>query len=130
MATTQEQGTAPPAPSRDDAPEPRAYHGLDELLTEAAAGSATQRWWPGLAGEKLAARLATRPGAVTRRTAGLAFEMTKVAVGRSDLEPSRKDRRFQDPAWAGNPALRRLVQAYLATGRTVDQLVCDADLDW
>ena len=112
------------------APDPARYHGLDELLTEAAAGGPSQRWWPGLAGVKLAGRLATRPRAVTRRAAGLAFELTKVAAGLSDLEPDRKDRRFQDPAWAGNPALRRIVQAYLATGRTVDELVRDAGLDW
>jgi polyhydroxyalkanoate synthase len=131
MATTQDRAAARAsgeAPAQ--APEPRAYHGLDELLTEAGAGGAGQRWWPGLAGVKLAARLAARPGAVTRRTAGMAFELGKIAAGRSEVAPDRKDRRFQDPAWAGNPALRRLLQTYLATGRTVDELVRDADLDW
>jgi polyhydroxyalkanoate synthase subunit PhaC len=120
----------PSAVPDEPVPEPSHTHGLDELLTEAATGGRAQRWWAGSAGLKLAIRLATRPRSVTKRTAGLAFEMTKVAAGRSGLEPSRKDRRFQDAAWAGNPALRRIVQAYLATGRTVDQLVSDAELDW
>ena len=41
-----------------------------------------------------------------------------------------KDRRFKDEAWEQNPAFRRLLQAYLATGRTIDSLICEADLDW
>ena len=40
------------------------------------------------------------------------------------------DRRFADPAWTGNPAFRRLAQAYLATGEAIDRLLSDADLDW
>jgi len=39
-------------------------------------------------------------------------------------------RRFTDPAWAANPVLRRLVQAYLAGGQTARALVVDADLEW
>ena len=45
--------------------------------------------------------------------------------------PRRKrDRRFADPAWTQNPLLRRIVQAYLAAGRTAEELVGDAELDW
>ncbi|HEY6746073.1 MAG TPA: alpha/beta fold hydrolase [Mycobacteriales bacterium] len=99
------------------------------MLTDAALGP-MQRWLPGTAGLRFAARLASRPRTTARRTAGLAAELAKVAAGRSDLEPPKKDRRFQDPAWSGNPFLRRLVQAYLASGRTVEQLLDDAELDW
>ena len=76
MATQErprEGGSGPRAVADGPAPDPNRYHGLDELLTEAAAGGPSQRWWPGLAGVKLAGRLATRPRAVTRRTAGFAF---------------------------------------------------------
>ena len=39
-------------------------------------------------------------------------------------------RRFADEAWTANPALRRLVQLYLAGGQTAEQLVSDAGLGW
>ena len=82
-----------------------------------------------MAGAKLAARLATRPWKVARRGAGYGGELAKIAVGQSDVAPSKKDRRFKDDAWRGNPAFRRLAQVYLASGRTVDELISDAGLD-
>ena len=54
----------------------------------------------------------------------------KVGIGRSALEPAKGDRRFKDDAWRGNPAFKRLLQAYLATGQAVDGLIGDAGLDW
>jgi polyhydroxyalkanoate synthase len=101
---------------------------LDTLLSD-AGGGATRRWFPGVAGAKLAARLATRPWKVARRGAGYGGELAKIAVGQSDVAPSKKDRRFNDEAWRGNPAFRRLAQVYLAAGKTVDDLICDAGLD-
>ena len=65
-----------------------------------------------------------------RRALGLTAELAKVAAGRSEVEPPKGDRRFKDPAWEGNPAFRRLAQAYLATARTADDLVGDADAGW
>jgi polyhydroxyalkanoate synthase len=118
MAATQ----APPA-------EPAAAAGLDTLLTDAALGP-VRRMVPGRASAKLAAKLAMRPDKVARRGAGLAAELARIAVGRSELEVPAKDRRFKDEAWSQNPAFRRLVQTYLATGRTIDSLICEADLDW
>jgi polyhydroxyalkanoate synthase subunit PhaC len=103
--------------------------GLDEILTDAAVGPG-RRWFPGVAGAKAAAKLAARPRAVARRTLGLGAELAKIAAGRSEVAPARGDRRFKDPAWTSNPALRRLVQAYLAAGATADDLLCDAQLDW
>jgi len=101
---------------------------LDTLLAD-AGGGATRRWFPGVAGAKLVAKLATRPWKVARRGAGYGGELAKIAIGQSDVAPSKKDRRFKDEAWRGNPAFRRLAQAYLAAGRTVDDLICDAGLD-
>jgi len=102
---------------------------MDMLLTDSAAGP-LQRWIPGRAGVEVTARLAVRPDKVARRGAGLAAELAKVAVGRSEVAPSKGDRRFKDPAWQHNPMFRRLVQSYLVTGATVDGLVTDAGADW
>jgi polyhydroxyalkanoate synthase len=85
---------------------------------------------PGRAAAKLAARLAARPDTVITRGAQLTAELAKIGLGRSQLAPSKGDRRFKDPAWQGNPAFKRILQTYLATGQTLDGLVCDAGLDW
>ena len=103
--------------------------GLEELLTDAALGP-VRRMLPGRATAKLAAELVRRPEAVVRRGAGLAGELARIGAGRSDLEPDKRDRRFADPGWRANPAFKRLLQGYLATGRAVDGLICDAELDW
>jgi len=102
---------------------------LDLLLTDAAFG-ALRRLNPGGSGVRLAAALATRPGLVAGRGRQLLREMARIAVGRSDVQPSRRDRRFTDSGWMGNPLLRRVVQAYLATAQTAEGVVADADLDW
>jgi polyhydroxyalkanoate synthase len=101
---------------------------LDLLLTDAATGM-LRRMNPGGSGLRLAAALAARPGLVAGRGRQLAGELARIAVGRSQVEPSRRDRRFADPAWAGNPLLRRTMQAYLATAESVQGVVARADLD-
>jgi polyhydroxyalkanoate synthase len=68
--------------------------------------------------------------ATTRLTLRTATELGRVVLGRSAVEPSKRDRRFADPAWTGNPVLHRLCQAYLVNGGALEQLVDDADLDW
>jgi polyhydroxyalkanoate synthase subunit PhaC len=101
---------------------------MDMLLADAAL-STRRRWFPGVAGARFATRLAMRPDRAARRGLGLAAEMGRIALGRSSLAPAKGDRRFKDPAWAGNPGFRRLAQAYLAAGRTVDELISDTGLD-
>jgi polyhydroxyalkanoate synthase subunit PhaC len=102
---------------------------LDALLIEAAFGP-LRRLMPDLSTAKLAGRLAARPRTTGRRLGALATELVRIGAGVSELAPAPRDRRFADPAWTRNPLLRRIVQAYLATGRTVDQLVADVDLSW
>ena len=102
---------------------------LDLLLTQAALGPA-RRFLPGGAGMRFAGALARRPDRLATRLGGLAGELARVAVGASEVAPSTSDRRFADPAWAQNPFLRRLSQAYLAVGTTVEGLVEDAPLEW
>jgi polyhydroxyalkanoate synthase subunit PhaC len=73
--------------------------------------------------------LARHPRTTARRTLELAGEIGKIVAGASDAAPSSRDRRFADPAWSGNPLLRRSVQAYLALSEKAMQLVEDAQLD-
>jgi polyhydroxyalkanoate synthase len=76
------------------------------------------------------ARLAGRPRTTARRLGSLTAELARVVAGTSTVAPSKRDRRFADPAWTANPLLRRAVQGYLAAGRTAEELVGDAELDW
>jgi polyhydroxyalkanoate synthase subunit PhaC len=101
---------------------------LDLLLTDAAVGM-LRRVNLGGPGLRLAAALAGRPRLVAGRSRRLAGELARIAVGSSQVQPSRRDRRFADPAWAGNPLLRRTMQAYLAAAETAGGLVAEAGLD-
>ena len=102
---------------------------LDLLLADAASGP-LRRMIPGMSGLRFTAGLARRPRRVVRRAAGLAAELTKAGLGRSEIEPAPKDRRWADDAWAKNPFYRRTLQGYLACGEAVRGLVDDAGLDW
>ena len=101
---------------------------LDLLLTDAATGM-LRRVNPGGSGLRLAAALAGRPRLVAGRGRQLLGELARVAVGRSQVAPARRDRRFADPGWAGNPLLRRAMQAYLAAAQTAEGVVAEAGLD-
>jgi poly[(R)-3-hydroxyalkanoate] polymerase subunit PhaC len=102
---------------------------LDALLIDAALGP-VRRFAPDGSTAKLAAGLARQPAATARRLGSLAAEAGRVVFGTSTLAPSRRDRRFVDEAWTTNPILRRLVQLYLAGGRTAEQLLGNAGLGW
>ena len=101
---------------------------LDLLLADAATGM-LRRVNPGGSGLRLAAALAGRPRLVAGRGRQLLGELGRIAVGRSQVQPSRRDHRFADPGWAGNPLLRRTMQAYLAASETVAGVVAEAGLD-
>ncbi len=102
---------------------------LDLLLADAVFGP-LRRVNPGGSGLRLAAALARRPRLVAGRGQGLLGELGRIALGTSTVQPSRRDRRFTDPGWMGNPLLRRAMQAYLAAAHTAEGVVGDADLDW
>src|SRR5580692_2996727 len=114
--------------STRSAAEDAAAAPLDLLLGDAATGI-LRRMNPGGSGLRLAASLAARPRLVTGRGGRLAGELARIAVGRSQVQPSRRDRRFADPGWTGNPLLRRTMQAYLATAESVEGVVAQAGLD-
>jgi polyhydroxyalkanoate synthase subunit PhaC len=101
---------------------------LDILLTDAGR-STRQRFLPGAETVKLGAGLARRPGRVLRRAGRLGRELARVAAGAAEAEPPRGDRRFGDPAWTQSWLFRRLMQGYLAAGRSLDGLIEDAELD-
>src|SRR5580693_10121910 len=101
---------------------------LDLLLGDAATGM-LRRMNLGGSGLRLAAALAVRPRLVAGRGRQLAGELARIGVGRSQVQPSRRDRRFTDPAWAGNPLLRASMQAYLAASESVSGVVAEAGLD-
>ena len=102
---------------------------LDLLLTDAALGP-TRRFFPGVSGLRFTRALAGQPRLLAARLGGLAGELGRVVVGTSQVAPTRRDRRFADPAWTQNPFLRRVVQAYLATTGAVEGLVEDVPLEW
>jgi len=102
---------------------------LDLLLADAALG-ALRRFRPDSSLLRFGFALARRPGLVGRQAALLGAELGKIAAGRSEIAPGARDRRFADPAWSGNPLLRRVVQAYLAGGGAAEALLAGAGLGW
>ncbi|MGV9711961.1 PHA/PHB synthase family protein [Gordonia sp. NPDC003424] len=102
---------------------------LDLLLVNSTK-SAASRMIPNAAWARFGASLARQPITIAEQSAGLAKELGLITLGRSDREPARGDRRFADPAWNGNPLLRRVEQAYLASSETAESLYAAAELDW
>jgi polyhydroxyalkanoate synthase len=117
---------------RPDVPEAAAEGalGLDMVLVDAARGPLRRLVPPAGTALRFGAALGRQPVTVARRTGELASELGRIALGRSELAPGRKDKRFADPAWAGNPLLRRAMQTHLAAARTAWELIEDADLGW
>ena len=108
-----------------------AQSGLDVMLTDAVLedGGLGRFLKPRAAGRTIAG-WARHPRRAARDTAGFGVELARVAAGRSDAGPAKGDRRFGDRAWQDNWLFHRVMQAYLASGDTVDRLISDADLDW
>ncbi len=102
---------------------------LDVMLTDAAVGGPSRTLQPDAAA-RVAAGLARHPERPVRRLTGLGAELARVAAGRCEIRPTKRDRRFSDPAWQSNWLLRRLLQTHLAVSETVDGLIADADLGW
>lgn len=56
----------------------------------------------------------------------LARELARLGTGRSELAVGAEDRRFTDPAWTDNQALRAILQGYLAASMSARSLLTDA----
>jgi class II poly(R)-hydroxyalkanoic acid synthase len=102
---------------------------LDFFLPDATVG-VLRRLRPDSAMLRWALRLASQPSTVIRAANKLTTDLAGIAMGKSEIAPPRRDRRFADEAWADNPALRRTMQTYFALGQTLDGLLADAQLDW
>jgi len=102
---------------------------LDLLLADGALG-VLRRLRPDGAVLRLASSLSGKPELIGQQALALGAELGQIALGRSQVAPGRKDRRFSDPAWTHNPALRRTMQAYLAAGQTAESLLAGAELEW
>src|SRR3954453_19589940 len=121
----------PPAASQEPPPEAaEAVMGLDMVLVDGARGPLRRLVPPARTTLNFAKGLAARPDVVGKRARYLARELGRIGVGRSEVEPNKKDRRFADAAWTGTPLLRRLMQAHIATAQTAAKLVDDAELGW
>jgi polyhydroxyalkanoate synthase len=101
---------------------------LDVLLVDAARGP-LKRLLPNSSTARWAVSLARQPVTTARRFKDLGAEAGRVVMGTSILAPDKRDRRFTDVAWSENPLLRRLVQLYLASGRTAEELLADVPLN-
>ena len=99
------------------------------LLTTSATGVA-RRMMPDTSWSRFGLNLASQPATVAERVGSLGHELASIARGTSDRAPAKADKRFSDPAWQGNPLMKRSMQAYLAANETVDKLFSDAQLDW
>jgi polyhydroxyalkanoate synthase len=107
-----------------------AATGLDMILTDAALGPLRRLVPPMSTGLRFAAGLARHPGAVVGHAGHLVGELGRIGLGRSEVAPGPKDKRYADPAWAGNGLLKRAMQAHLVAAQTATKLVDDAQLPW
>src|SRR3984957_11646047 len=85
--------TDPTIPAAADA----TAAGTLDLLLPAAATGMLRRVTPGGSGLRLAAALAGKPRLVAGRGRQLLGELGRIAVGNSQVEPSRRGRRFAAP---------------------------------
>ena len=77
----------------------------------------------------LGTRLVRRPRALAGPLAKLAGESARIATGRSKIDPGRRDRRYSDAVWRGNPLFRALAQEHVALGAAVEAVLDGAELD-
>ncbi|WP_249523185.1 PHA/PHB synthase family protein [Modestobacter marinus] len=104
--------------------------GLDMILTDAALGPLRRLVPPVSSSLRFTAALARRPRTVLGHTGRLVGEWGRIGLGRSEVTPGAKDKRYSDPAWSGNPMLKRAMQAHLVTAQTATQLVDAAALPY
>ena len=128
-ATNADATTTTRTPGEPAEPGATDAAGMLDFYEPGALGM-VRRFWPESSMLRYAARLASRPRTVTRRAGQLATEFAGIAKGSSPIAPQRRDRRFSDRAWSGNPLLRRTMQTYLALGKTAEDLLADAELSW
>ena len=113
-------------PNQDVEPEASLLASIDplafaEAFVQAAIGMATHAGEIAQAALRCSTGLMAAGAAAASRMAG--------ADTPGPIAPDRKDRRFADPAWEGNPGYFYLQQAYLLWGRFVHESVAAAGLE-
>ena len=99
--TPKPEAPRPEAP-KSEAPRPEAPRAEHEDLTESAV------------------RLAQT---LLRGVSGAGRELLRVGLGKSEIAPDKRDKRFADPAWQENPVFRAVMQTYLYLGSGVNGVV-------
>ena len=70
------------------------------------------------------------PAAVAKEMPWLAEELTKIALGKSDISPDERDQRFADEAWRTIPYFRILGQSYRLFEMWMNRMYESADGSW
>ena len=70
------------------------------------------------------------PSEAARQLPWLVGELTKIALGQSDLEYGAKDARFKDPTWKANPAFLGLGQTYRLFEEWAGRMAGAVDTSW
>ena len=70
------------------------------------------------------------PSEAARQLPWLVGELTKIALGQSDLDYGAKDARFKDPTWKVNPAFLGLGQTYRLFEEWAGRMAGAVDTSW
>jgi len=70
------------------------------------------------------------PVAVAKEMPWLAGELTKIALGQSDIAPDERDKRFADEAWRTIPSFRMLGQSYRLFELWMNRMQESVDGSW
>ena len=119
--------TAPPADSPTTTSGP--FDATDPVVLGANPLVGLSRRQVSAALGRLLQRMAVEPGVVAATTLGALSQLLEVLVGRSDVAPAPRDKRFAHSAWNDNPVYRRLLQAYLVEAKAILDMVDDVELD-
>jgi len=74
-------------------------------------------------------RATEQPRAVIDSAGKFVSDLVSITFGSSKIEPAPKDARFKDDSWRDNPVYRRLGQAYLAWGKSIDEWLAQSKFD-
>jgi len=70
------------------------------------------------------------PVAIAKEMPWLAEELTKIALGKSEIAPDERDQRFADEAWRTIPYFRVLGQSYRLFEMWMNRMYASADGSW
>ncbi len=70
-----------------------------------------------------------KPSTALSHLSRFGVELKAIANGTSPIQGDLKDKRFADVAWQTSPIHKRILQAYVATGRGLNDFVDESDLD-